>query len=328
MIENELKTRKKITRPPVRYGGLPFIKSRLYTLKRSNECSGLYTYLDEPGAFMSASYNRTIVKNFLKKIRSRFLSPDVLDAGSGLGFNLPIIFANWSGANVVALDLCKEALEVSNLCCNREDIIFKMGVLKRRYELDDWVIDELLKSRQTGFPGKQVDIAADDIIKYRKSAKRLFDVVICTEVLEHVDDLPGTLTSLCSLVNEKGYLILSFPNYYRNTAALIKKHQDKKTGTPSWSPWEIHRKGRENLINWITVKKIINKLDFTIVNQKAANYLLAWIPHLAKRFKREKTHNLGDSYPMIWLGDLFPPLRRFAMNYFILAKPKQSEITK
>ena len=306
----------------VLHSGSPFPDYRPDIIKDSNGENDFYTRLNEPGAFMSALYNRSILKNFLKKIKTPSLTPNILDAGSGLGFNLPVIFNIYSKANVVALDVCNEALEISTLCCNQKEITLKIDILKRKYGLKDWVLNELFDSRQSGFPRKQVDIAAHDIIDYEKSNNRLFEIVICTEVLEHIEDLQGALTSLCRLVDKKGYLILSFPNYYKNTVASIKKNKEMKKDGPNWSPWDVHEDGRENLINWLIIEKMIKNLDFKIIHRKAANYLLAWAPHLAKRLKYKRTHDLGNSYPMIWLGDLFPYLRRFAMNYFILARPK------
>jgi 2-polyprenyl-3-methyl-5-hydroxy-6-metoxy-1,4-benzoquinol methylase len=280
------------------------------------------TYLQEPGICMSASYNQLILKHFYKKAKTHFLTPSILDAGSGLGFNLPTIFDIWPKANVVALDVCKEALEVSKLCFNREETISNTYLLIEEYGLEDWVITDILESRQISFPGKRVNITVNDIINYQKSNKQRFDIVIGTEVLQFAADPEETLTSLCSLVDKKGYLILSFPNYYRHTTALVKKHQDKKTGNPGWSPWGERKNEKENTVNWLTIEKLINKLNFSIIDRKAANYFLAWIPFIAKRLKRKKVHNLGVSCPMIRLGDLVPYVRRFAMNYFILAAPK------
>lgn len=324
MKKNRLKKKEIFDIARVFQGGSPLPDYKSDIIKGPNGDNDFYTRLNEPGAFMSALYNRSILKNFLKKIKTHSLAPNILDAGSGLGFNLPIIFNTYPKANVVALDVCKEALEISTLCCNQDEIILNIDILKKKYGLEDWVLNELFDSRQSGFPGKRLNIAANDIVNYEKSNKRLFEIVICTEVLEHIADLHGALTSLCSLVDKKGYLILSFPNYYKNTAALIKKNKEKTKGGPNWSPWDVHEDGRENLINWLIIEKMLKKLDFKIIHRKAANYLLAWAPHLAKRLKRKKTHDLGNSYPMIWLGDLFPYLRRFAMNYFILASPKQS----
>jgi 2-polyprenyl-3-methyl-5-hydroxy-6-metoxy-1,4-benzoquinol methylase len=314
---------KKNTLPPVLLGKSSFIENRTNIQKYPDEYKDFYTYINEAGAFMSAPYNQLILKKFLKKIKNHFLTPNILDAGSGLGFNLPTIFNSWPKAKVTALDLCKEALEISNLCCNHKQIILNFDMLKNKYRLEDRVVSELWNCRQMGFPRNKVDITVNDIINYAHNNKRLFEIVICTEVLEHVEDIERTLTSLCSLVDKKGYLILSFPNYYRNTAASIKKHNDKKKRNPGWSPWDVHEEGRENPINWMTIEKIISKLNFTIINRKAANYILAWIPHLSKRLKRKGTNNLGDSFPMIWLGDVFPYLRKFAMNYFILVASKQ-----
>ena len=281
------------------------------------------TYLEEPGICMSAFYNQLILKHFFKKIKTHFhfITPHILDAGSGLGFNLPAIFDIWPKADVVALDVCKEALEISKLCFNREETISNTYLLIEEYGLEDWVLTDLLESRQISFPGTRVNITVNDIINYQESNKHRFDMVIGTEVLQFAADLEGTLTSLGRLVDKKGYLILSFPNYYRHTSAWVKKHHDKKTGRPAWSPWGEREHVKENPVNWLTIEKIINQLNFTIIDRKAANYLLAWIPFIAKWLKRKKVHNLGVSYPMIRLGDLVPYVRRYAMNYFILAAP-------
>lgn len=46
------------------------------------------------------------------------------------------------------------------------------------------------------------------------SIKQKFDLVICTNILEHIDNLDISITNISNLVNDKGYLLVTVPFIY------------------------------------------------------------------------------------------------------------------
>jgi len=60
-------------------------------------------------------------------------------------------------------------------------------------------------------------------VKLTDLPKASFDVIVATDVLEHVDDLPGTLSAMISLLKPQGQIIISGPTeniFYRIGRAL------------------------------------------------------------------------------------------------------------
>lgn len=58
-----------------------------------------------------------------------------------------------------------------------------------------------------------VDISCD-ISDKSFSIKQKFDLVICTNVLEHIDDLDISIINISNLVNDNGYLLVTVPFIY------------------------------------------------------------------------------------------------------------------
>jgi 2-polyprenyl-3-methyl-5-hydroxy-6-metoxy-1,4-benzoquinol methylase len=283
-------------------------------IEEENSKANFYKQLKKPGAFMSAPYNQQILGSYLSKVDIKNDKPYILDAGSGLGFNLSTIFNTWQDAKVTAIDSCTEALEISRLSFNRNNIVSNKDLLKKRYGLSDEHIKNLLHSREFGFSNKQIEYIVADIENYTNKNHK-FDIIIFTEVLEHVVKPHNALCTLENLLNEGGHMIVSTPNYYYNTVALIKKIQDKRKGYKCWSPWQVHEDGIENNTNCVMIEKIVKELGLTIVKTEAANYILALFPNAMK---------IGNKWPLIWIGKFFPFLKRFAMTYFVFLQKKSA----
>ncbi len=78
----------------------------------------------------------------------------------------------------------------------------------------------------------------------------VFDLVVCTEVLEHVADPRQAMNEICRVLAPGGYLVTSVPNYF-NLAGLIKLIMDARVGTPQWEPWGSHPGGFERYsVSW------------------------------------------------------------------------------
>jgi len=284
-------------------------------IKVENSKVNFYKQLKEPGAFMSAPYNQQILKSYLSKIDIKNNRPYILDAGSGLGFNLSTIFNTWPDARVTAIDSCTEALEISRLSFNQNEIYNNNAILKTRYGLNDKHIEHLLHYRELGLSNNHIEYIVTDIKNYTNKNNK-FDIIICTEVLEHVVSPENTIRILESLLKEGGHMIISTPNYYYNTVALLKKIQDYRKGHKCWSPWRVHENGIENNINCVMIEKIVKDLGLTIVKTEAANYILAFFPNSMKS---------GNKWPLIWIGRFLPYLKRFAMTYFVFSRKKHNK---
>ena len=74
-----------------------------------------------------------------------------------------------------------------------------------------------------------------------------FELSVCTEVLEHVEDLPGTGAELERVTKPGGWLLVSSPNY-RNVMGLVKKWKDWRSGRHDFDPWAAHAGGYEGFM--------------------------------------------------------------------------------
>lgn len=101
----------------------------------------------------------------------------ILDAGCGGGLlSIPL---SRLGANIHGVDLGKENIEAAKLKASRESL-------------------------NVNFETKDISRLVEDKAKY--------DVVICSEVLEHVDNVQEFISSLAKLVNKDGILIMTTLN--------------------------------------------------------------------------------------------------------------------
>jgi len=77
-------------------------------------------------------------------------------------------------------------------------------------------------NRQKAFPANLKILNANNV-KLIDLPKASFDVIVATDVLEHVDDLPGTLSAMIALLKPKGLIIISGPTeniFYKIGRAL------------------------------------------------------------------------------------------------------------
>jgi len=75
---------------------------------------------------------------------------------------------------------------------------------------------------QKAFPANLEILNANDV-KLTDLLRASFDVIVATDVLEHVDDLPGTLSAMIALLKPKGQFIISGPTeniFYKIGRAL------------------------------------------------------------------------------------------------------------
>lgn len=227
------------------------------------------------GSLISADYNQAVLAELYAEIEREQVHR-LCDVGCGMGKNLPLLRREFPQATVVAFDLSSTATRAvsgSNL---------RVGVA-------------------------QSDAAAIPVPDGR------FDLVVCTEVLEHVNDLAATVTEIARSVRRSGFCIVSSPNYL-NPIGLRKWYEDRRKGLEFWDPWGGHE-GCERLMVPGLVDAALRR-HFEILRVRGAGYIMAWIPLSYYRIGRHH-----DRHPMICLGRL-PLFRDLAMNRYLLLRKR------
>jgi len=93
-----------------------------------------------------------------------------------------------------------------------------------------WLLHNVHADKKVGYDLEPIDVFED--IKYVKKGledlgKDSADLLICSEVIEHIEDDQAALHKLYNLVKEKGFIFLTTTN--RNTK-IDKSEQDKQRG--------------------------------------------------------------------------------------------------
>lgn len=228
-------------------------------------------------SYKSASYQQKILYEFLSYLNLPNTSK-VLDIGSGLGRNLNTLQQFFD--KIFAVDISEFALQ---------------------------------KSRQNH--GNGLNYLVADVQK-PPFKKKFFDLVICTEVIEHLNHQESAIEAIAQVLKLGGYLVVSSPNY-SNLTGLVKRIKDKKIGHEGWSPWHEDHSGLERFMSWRKLRNMLNK-NFKIIKSRGAGYIYAW-------FFFTPLRNYDSYYPLISLGKM-PVFKRWGMNYYILAQKKYTII--
>lgn len=137
----------------------------------------------------------------------------------------------------------------------------------------------------------------------------VFDLVVCTEVLEHVADPRQAMNEICRVLAPGGYLITSVPNYF-NLAGLIKLIMDARVGTPQWEPWGSHPGGFERFTTSFWLERAVKSGNIAVLRARGVNMTMAW-DGLARIPLGQRALRRLDRYSVSW---------RFCMNYFLLGR--------
>lgn len=129
----------------------------------------------------------------------------VLDAGCGAGRHLSQAF-RYTGVNVVGVDLSRKDADVANRTLNA-----------MRHEKED---------------GSGAKIVCTSDITRLPFADETFDVVICSEVLEHIPDLHRAIREIIRVLKPGKSLVVSVPRYFpeRICWALSEDYHTEKGG--------------------------------------------------------------------------------------------------
>jgi len=141
----------------------------------------------------------------------------LLDAGCGTGWFSREALAR--GAEVVSLDVGENILsQVAKKCSTRR------------------VVGSVLKS--PFYPG-------------------LFDIVICTEVIEHTPNPQKALHEMHRLLKKDGILILTVPNQFWHPVIVVANKLKLR-------PYE----GFENWVGWAQLRTWLNEIGFSLVEMR------------------------------------------------------------
>ena len=226
-------------------------------------------------AHSSAPWQQVILKEYFKKIKAGG-DWKCLDLGCGLGNNLATILEFTK--NIIAFDISEDVL---NFCKNR-------------------------------YKNSEIKYTRGDVHRL-PFKKEVFDLVICTEVVEHSPFPQILIKESKRVLKPNGYLILSSQNYL-NFAGLIKIFIDAINKKQNWDAWGTHERDFENFITSFWINKVIKKEGFKILDERGADYLNAWLIWLPFVYRNYK---LLDKFPLFILGKL-PFIKKVGMDYFLL----------
>lgn len=229
----------------------------------------------DEGSLISAGYNQVVLSDFYSHLQSQRVSR-VCDLGSGLGRNLPALRQSFPSARIIAVDLSWKALHAPS---------------HGRFSTQP-------------VQGDALSIPAKD---------QMFDLVACTEVLEHVADLDKAVEEIARVVRSGGCAVFSSPNYL-NPMGARKWVKDRRLGTEYWDPWDGHS-GFERWMYPRLVDRAAGRF-FDILQVRGAGFTMAWLPLGYRRIGK-----WNDRFPLLWLGRR-PIFRNVAMNRYLLLRRK------
>lgn len=226
----------------------------------------------------SVPWQQDILIDFLEKIK---VSKGTLcaDVGTGIGNNLSTLLKYIN--RVTALDVSENAL----------------GVLQRRYAQEQ----------------DRIEIKKMDS-HHLNYCSESFDLIICTEVLEHCFEPQKALSECVRVLKPGGYIVISVPNYL-NLAGLMKKIQENLYPEKTWDVWNNHDNGIENFTTSLKIKKWAEKLRLNIIDDRGGDLIRSWMPFFRNYYK------IIDRHPNLTIGKYWP-LKIFMMNYFVLARKR------
>ncbi|MCX8057638.1 MAG: class I SAM-dependent methyltransferase [Ignavibacteria bacterium] len=129
--------------------------------------------------FLRSWYIRRILKQIIPKLKPN--SPKILDAGTGFAQYSYFIAKNFPSSEILALDIKEDYLQ------DAESFFKKVGLKNVSFKVADL--------RKINFHNE-------------------FDLILCVDVMEHIDDDVLVLKNFFNSLSEKGYLIINTPSIY------------------------------------------------------------------------------------------------------------------
>ena len=234
-----------------------------------------YQQESSAGSHLSPAYNQSVLRELLSSIRSQDVTR-IGDLGSGSGSNLAALRDLFGNARIVTLDLNQAALAAG-------------------------------RDAQPNAMPAQSDAAAIPL------ASRTLDLIVCTEVIEHVNAMKPVFQEMNRVLAKRGWALISSPNYL-NPMGIRKWANDRRLGNSYWDPWGGHP-GFERLMLPSSTRRAFHTY-FDLMTVRGAGFIMGWIPLGYRRIGR-----LNDRFPMQWVGRL-PLLRNVAINRYLLLRRK------
>lgn len=223
----------------------------------------------------SAPLQQVILKDFYQLLKKDHDTNKwrVLEFGVGHGWNLPLMVRYFG--KITGVDIAPSAIRESG------EYKFKNVSLK------------VLRGEKLPF------------------SNHSFDLIIATEVLEHVADLKKTISEFKRVIKPGGFILVSVPTYL-NLRGISKKIMEAKLGVGTWEPARSHPGGFER---FLTPGKILEFFkDCKIITTHGSHYGIAWSPPRIPLYP----DSLSPFFDYT-LGK-FPPLKKFGMAFFFLAQ--------
>ncbi len=129
--------------------------------------------------FLRSWYIRKLLKDIIPQIKSK--EPKIFDAGTGFAQYSYFIAKNFPQSKILAVDIKEDYLTDAKEFFNKLNL-------------------------------KNVDFKIDDLkeISYQSE----FDLIICVDVMEHIDDDERVLKNFYNSLRSDGYLIINTPSIY------------------------------------------------------------------------------------------------------------------
>ena len=227
----------------------------------------------------SVPWQQDIITSYLRSIHPKEWA-SVIDLGTGIGNNLKSLEKIVRGVTVV--------------------------------DVSEFALSRLKESYKNKF--KRLNIIQEDLntVKFLECS---FDIVLMTEVIEHLENPEVILKKIMKILKPGGYLIISIPNYL-NVAGIWKKVAEKLF-KKTWDAWGNHEEGIENFMTVPKLKRWLRQESFIPLKERGGDVIRSWFPFLRKQY------NFIDRHPMMVFGKIWP-IKYFLMNYFILCQKPNS----
>lgn len=160
---------------------------------------------------------------------------------------------------------------------------------------------------KAGAPDKRIDLEKEKLSIFQDNS---FDMVVCTEVLEHIDNLYETLDDISRVT--KKYILISLPNcsdIWKILRIILFSSTGKYYGLPHDNPGDRHK--------WFFSWK------------EADNFFLNYCQKSNMKIIESFLHfNYQDSGKEFILKTMLKgfPIKLFAQNYWILIEKKSYEV--
>ncbi|MFP4013344.1 MAG: class I SAM-dependent methyltransferase [Chitinispirillaceae bacterium] len=133
---------------------------------------------------------------------------------------------------------------------------------------------EAVRKAHSYAPHAKVANAAGESLPFKAES---FDIVVMCEVIEHVKDPDKVLEEIRNILADRGYLMISFPNYLHLLYLFIFQ-MSILFNKPKW----IDRQIVDRILYYPSMKKTLQKHGFSLVDVCGTSYGHQKIPLLKK----------------------------------------------